>query len=810
MNKKEFSQLCRSRFVILDGATGTELVKRGMPAGVSPELFAMEHPEIVDAIHNAYFSAGSDIVYVPSFGGNRPKLEEFGAGGRVREINSALAANCRRNAGSRLIFGDISPTGKFLKPWGDLDFEELVAVYAEQIAALADGGVDGFAVETMFDLQQARAALIAAKETAPDLPVIVTLTFDEHGRTLSGNDPKSALITLQSLGADAFGCNCSTGPEQMLKLISAIKPFAAVPLVAKPNAGMPKLAADGRTVFGMSPETFGGFSAAMRDAGVNVAGGCCGTTPEHIAALSAGLKKLTPRPTASDRRPGLVCSAVRCAELNGRDFMLIGERINPTGKKALQAELRAGKMDMVREFAAAQTERGAALLDVNMGLGGVDEKALMLEAVEQVSAVSPLPLAIDSTSPEVVAAALRRYPGRALLNSISAERERLEKLLPVAAFYGAAIIILPVADSGVPETAAERAGLVKQIFAAAQKYGYGKNDCVVDLLVMAVASGGPGAVAALETAEFARDFGMGSVCGLSNVSFGLPARPVLNATFMKLARERGLTGAIANPSADFSLFDPIAADALLGRDPGFVRYLERFSNAVPPPVASAASASAADPLEALFGMVLKGDEPKIAAAAEAALQSGVNAGTIMDRLIDAINVVGRKFSSGEYFLPQLLMSADAMRRAIAVIEPRLKERKGGNAGETVVMATVEGDIHDIGKNIVCLMLGNYGFKVIDLGKDVSAAGIVAELKRSGARLCGLSALMTTTMPRMKETIDLARAEGLDYVDFILGGAAVDAEFAAGAGGTYARDAMETVRFCQKKGTGTAGKSEPRR
>ncbi len=809
MNKNEFRRLCDGRFVILDGATGTELVKRGMPTGVSPELFACDHPEIVNAIHNAYFSAGSDIVYVPSFGCNRPKMAEFGAGGLVREVNCKLAANCRRNAGSRLIFGDVSPTGKFLKPWGELDFEELVAIYAEQIGALAEGGVDGIAIETMFDLQQSRAALIAARETAPELPVIVTLTFDEHGRTLSGNDPKSALVTLQSLGADAFGCNCSTGPEQMLKLISAIKPFAAVPLIAKPNAGMPKLAADGRTVFGMTPDAFGGFAEAMRDAGVNIAGGCCGTTPEHIAALSAGLKKLKPRPVSSDR-PGLVCSAVRCAELNGNDFMLIGERINPTGKKALQAELRAGKMDLVREFAATQTERGAVLLDVNMGLGGVDEKALMLEAIEQTSAVSPLPLSIDSTSPEVVAAALRRYPGRALLNSISAEKSRLENILPIAAFYGAAIIILPVADGGVPETAAERAELVRTVFAAAQKFGYDKRDCVVDLVVMAVASGGPGALAALETAEFARGFGMGSVCGLSNVSFGLPARPVLNSTFMKLARERGLTGAIANPSADFTIFDPAAADALLGRDPGFVRYLEKFANASPAPVSTAAGQSASDPLETLFMMVLKGDEPRIAAAAEAALRSGVAASAIMDRLIGAINVVGGKFSAGEYFLPQLLMSADAMRCAIAVIEPLLAEKKGEDSGEPVVVATVEGDIHDIGKNIVCLMLRNYGFEVIDLGKDVSAARIVAAIREHGARLCGLSALMTTTMPRMKETIALARAEGLTEVNFVLGGAAVDADFAESAGGSYARDAMETVRFCQAICSGTSGKSEPDR
>ena len=372
MNKSEFRRLVEQKTVILDGATGTELAKRGMPAGVCPEAFVMEHPETIIDIHNAYFAAGSDIVYIPSFGANRLKLKEFGLDNSVREINCRLAEIAKRNAAGRgWVFGDISPVGEFLKPWGNLEFEELIAIYAEQIAALAEGGADGLAIETMLDLQQTRAALIAAKETAPELPVITTLTFDEHERTLSGNDPLSALITLQSLGADAFGCNCSTGPESMIELIRKIKPYAAVPLVAKPNAGMPKLIND-KTVFEMTPETFGSFADAMHEAGVNIAGGCCGSSPDHIAELAARLKNLPPPPVACTR-PGMVTCAAGSVALNDHaGLKIIGERINPTGKKRLQAELRAGSLELVRDFARQQLEQGAELL----GSGGVEGYAV--------------------------------------------------------------------------------------------------------------------------------------------------------------------------------------------------------------------------------------------------------------------------------------------------------------------------------------------------------------------------------------------------------------------------------------------------
>lgn len=794
MNKREFRELTESKIVILDGATGTELAKRGMPAGVCPEAFVMEHPDTIIDIHNAYFSAGSDIVYIPSFGANRLKLREFGLENKVAEINCRLAGIARKNAAGRgWVFGDLSPVGEFLKPWGNLEFEELIGIYSEQIAALAEGGADGLAIETMLDLQQTRAALIAAKETAPELPVITTLTFDEYERTLSGNDPLSALITLQSLGADAFGCNCSTGPESMVELIRKIKPYATVPLVAKPNAGMPKLIND-KTVFEMSPETFGSFADAMHEAGVNIAGGCCGSSPAHIAELAERLKRYSPAPV-SCRRPGLVACASGSVALNDHSGLkIIGERINPTGKKRLQAELRAGSLDMVRDFARQQLEQGAKILDVNLGLGGIDEKEMMCRVVDELSTAAVAPLCIDSTDPEVMRAALRRYPGRALVNSISAEKDRIEKLLPVAAEYGAALILLPVTDDGIPETLEERIAAVEYILSEVLKYSnYTKDDVIVDALVMTIAAGGTPGLTTLGLIEWVTEtLKVGSVAGLSNVSFGLPERGILNSAFLAMAMIKGLTCVIANPASEQVMSIAAAGDALRGEDENLTQYLGRFS-----PPSEESNEPVSDPVEQIKNLVISGKRETIVEAVEQALAAGVDPAKIMDdALIAGINKVGEYFSSGKYFLPQLLMSADAMQTAIARIEPLLMRSEAAEKQQTVVIATVEGDIHDIGKNIVALMLRNYGFKVVDLGKDVPAAAIIDAVKQNKAEFCGLSALMTTTMPRMREVVELAKAAGLGNVKFIIGGAAVDAHYAAEIGAEYARDAMDTVKICQ--------------
>ncbi|MEA4862156.1 MAG: homocysteine S-methyltransferase family protein [Victivallaceae bacterium] len=789
MNKADFAALCREKIVILDGATGTEMVKRGLPPGMAPELFALDRPEALCSIHNAYFASESNIVYTPTFGSNRCKLAEFGAAERVREVNLKLARISRKNAGTRLVFGDIGPTGEFLKPLGNLDFEELVDIFKEQVSALAEGGVDGFAIETQIDLQQARAALIACKESAAELPVIVTMTVDAGGHTLSGNPAEACLVALQSLGADAFGMNCSVGPSEMLGVLARLKPYAKIPLAAKPNAGLPHLV-NGRTVFDLDPESFAERMLALAAAGANIVGGCCGSTPEHIEHTAAALREVKPVPVKCEH-PAVIASATEYAELSlGRKTGIVGERINPTGKKALQAELRAGKMDLVRTFAREQTEKNALLLDVNMGLGGVDEKALMLEAVEVIQSVTGLPLAIDSAAPEVMEAALRRYPGRALVNSISGEPERIEKMLPIAAKYGAMIVVLPVDATGVPENLEARKAMTQKVFAAAAEHGYGKSDCLVDILVMTVATGANNAIDSLAMIDFAREFGCGTVAGLSNISFGLPNRAELNAAFFKLAAKRGLTCAIANPNAPWALESPEAEAVLLNQPGAMTAFLARGAR-VPEP--EPAEPGKPLPLEEL---VLRGDQQNMPGAVRNALDSGEAPDDLMNRLIGAINAVGDRFSAGKLFLPQLLMAADAMRAGIAVLEPLLSRKPDEAAADTVVIATVEGDIHDIGKNIVALMLRNCGFAVVDLGKDVPSSKIVGELKRTGARFCGLSALMTTTMPRMKEVIELARTEGLAGVKFMVGGAAVDRAYADSIGAAYSSDAMGAVNLCK--------------
>ncbi|MDD3117598.1 MAG: homocysteine S-methyltransferase family protein [Victivallales bacterium] len=798
MTRQEFKRLVADKIVILDGATGTELAKRGMPAGVCPELWVTEHPEAIIAVQQEYCAAGADIVYVPSFGGNRCKLTEFGLADRLHELNRALALLSRRAVGDRLAFGDLAPTGQFVFPIGELPFEEAVNIYKEQVRALLDGGVDGFVIETMMDLQEARAALLAVRESC-DLPVMVTMTFNEDGRSLTGNDPISALVALQALGADAFGCNCSTGPRNMIEIIRGIKPYARIPLIAKPNAGMPRLI-DGKTVFGMGPEEFGSFAPAFAAAGINLLGGCCGSTPEHIrcqAALAGQHAPLPPQPAVR----GAVCSARKTRLLAAdRPFAVIGERINPTGKKALQAELREGKLNLVRKFAAEQTEQGAALLDVNMGLSGIDEKEMMVKTLAMLVPAFDTPLCFDSTDPEVMEAALRLYPGRALVNSVSAEKERIEKMLPTAAKYGAMLILLPLTDAGIPATAAERIETVKYLCDKAAEYGYEKADLCVDALIMTISSNQAAAGVSLELIEWcSREFGINTVCGLSNVSFGMPQRPLLNATFLGMAIGRGLNMAIANPATQ-EITDLVAAsDALNGRDRKMSAFVGRYSGAAATAAAVAAPGREISPEQRVFDCVMRGDEEAIAAAIEAALNGGFTPQQLVDEaLIPAINRVGEKFEKKEYFLPQLIMSADAMRRGFAVLEPLL-QHDGADAGSRprIVLATVKGDIHDIGKNIVGLMLRNYGFEVFDLGKDVPAETILDAAVAHRVDLIGLSALMTTTMTAMKEVIALAKDRRLDNLRFIVGGAVVDQAYADEIGAHYAKDALDAVRVATK-------------
>lgn len=798
MNKEQFFSFLKDNIMILDGATGTELQKRGMPKGVCPEKWVIENPEVIIKVQRGYIDAGSNAVYTCTFGGNRIKLEEFGLGDKTVEINAQLARLSRKAVGDKgFVVGDLAPTGQFVRPFGDMPFETCVEVYKEQVKGLLEGGVDFFVVETMMDIQEARAALIAVKESC-DLPVCVSMTFDENGQTLMGTDPITALITLQSLGADAVGCNCSTGPKDMLKIIKTMKPYAKVPLIAKPNAGLPKLI-DGQTFFDMGAEEFGTYVEEFAKSGVNLFGGCCGTSPLYIEEIKKNIKGLKPLKIKAENISAVTSARSTVVLGFNQSTAVVGERINPTGKKKLQEELREGKTSEVRRFAVEQLEKGAKILDVNVGMPGIDEKETMVKIIELLVPMVDAPLCLDSSSPEVLEAALRIYPGRALINSISAEKVKLEKLLPVAAKYGAMFILLPLSDEGVPATAEERYTVIKTVFESAAKYGYEKNDIVVDGLVMTVSSDQKAAIETLKVIDWCTNtFGCGTILGLSNVSFGLPERNWVNSAFLAMAMGRGLTMAIMNPSSEALMSIKMAGDVLTAKDKNSLKYIEYFGNStnVKP---TQAQNSEQTVTERIYGAVVGGDRENIRAYIEAGLKEGLEPSYIVDKfLIPAITHVGDLYDKKEYFLPQLIQSAEAMKEAFGYVEPMLKKdgvQEKAKAG--IVIATVKGDIHDIGKNIVGLMLKNYGFEVYDLGKDVSAEEIINVAKEKKVRIIGLSALMTTTMMEMKTVIELAKREGLT-ARFMVGGAVVTESFAKeiGADG-YSEDAYSAVKLANR-------------
>ncbi len=801
MNRTTFKKMVDQKIITLDGAFGTELQKMGMPTGACPEQWVLEHPESIVAIQKGYVAAGSDVVYTCTFSGNRVKLEEFGLADGILEINRKLALLSREAVGrSGLVAGDLSITGQFVHPFGQIPFETAVEVYKEQVQGLLEGGVDLFAIETMTDLQEARAAVIAVKESC-ELPICVTMTFDEDGRTLTGTDPVTALITLQSLGADAVGCNCSTGPETMVKFIQKMKPYARVPLIAKPNAGLPKLI-NGRTVFSMGAAEFGTYIKALVEAGVNLIGGCCGTSPEFIEEIRDRINGLTP--VAINPTSFSAVTSTRKSVFIGfnQPLAIIGERINPTGKKKLQEELREGRTGEVRRFALEQTEKGAAILDVNVGMPGIDEKSKMVEIVGLLSTMMESPLCLDSSNPEVLEAALRIYPGRALINSISGEKEKLAKLLPVAAKYGAMFILLPLGDGGLPETAEERIRVVEAVYAEAKSFGFEKQDIIVDGLVLTVSSNQAAARETLKLIDWsAHHFKANSNIGLSNVSYGLPERSWVNAAFLGMAVGSGLTVAIANPSSELLMNIKMASDVLSGTDEGSRNYLNYFSQKpdLNKPITSSETVSLST-LDKVYQSVLKGDQEEIIALLENAIKEGHQPSELVNKyLIPAITEVGELFEKKQYFLPQLIQSAGVMKKAFGYLEPLLQrhDSKEQRQKTKVVLATVKGDIHDIGKNIVALMLRNYGFEVYDLGKDVAAGEIIEKAKMFGAQIVGLSALMTTTMVEMKNVISLARKEGLK-AKFIIGGAVVTDQYAKEieADG-YAEDAHKAVKIAQK-------------
>lgn len=799
MTKQELQDLFQKGPIILDGATGSNLMAKGMPMGVCPEDWIYHHKEAIVSLQKAYVEAGTQILYAPTFTANRIKLAEYDMEDRLEELNRAMVRYSREAAGDRaFVAGDLTMTGRQLYPVGDLMFEDLVDVYKEQVRAILKEGVDLFVIETMMSLQECRAALLAVKETC-DLPVMISLTYNEDGRTLYGTSPEIAMVVLEHMGADIVGVNCSTGPLAMIPLVKAMLPYADIPIMVKPNAGMPELE-NGETVYKMTPEEFADACEQLVDAGASVVGGCCGTRPDHIKALADRMRGKKVEPIQKKNRPVLTSERGFVEVTLDGGFKVVGERINPTGKKALQEELRSGSMQMVRQFARDQEIAGAAILDVNMGTNGIDEKATMLDAIYEVISTVDLPLSIDTSYVDVMEAALRIYPGRALINSISCEAEKMKELLPIAKKYGAMFVLLPLSQAGLPKDLDEKKGHIASVLEAARAIGLQDNDAVVDVLVATVGANPSAALECFETISYCKDtLHLPTICGLSNISFGMPQRIFVNTAFLNVALSKGLTMAIANPSQELLMYTALATDLLIGKEGASERYLGTVPTTAMKMVGSkdvkVDSQTKEEAHHPIFDCVVKGDKESIIREVKKEVEAGEKPSAVIEKyLIPGINQVGEYYDNKKYFLPQLIAGANAMKEAMEYLEPLLLADKKDEAKATVVIATVEGDIHDIGKNLVVLMLKNYGYRVFDMGKDVPAESIVNKAIEENAQIIGLSALMTTTMMRMKDVVDLAKEKGCQ-AKIIIGGACITESFAEeiGADG-YSKDASECVKL----------------
>ena len=786
--------LSGGRAVIFDGAMGTLLQARGMRAGDSPEGFGVKNPDVVAEVHAEYIRSGSRVVTTNTFGGSPYKL---GADLDAYEINRAMAAAARKAAGDgAFVAGSVGPTGKFIRPLGDLTFREMVEAFKVQVKGLFDGGADLILAETHFDLAEARAVAVACRETC-DLPLGVAMTFEE-GASLTGTKPLTFLDAVQNMGVDLVATNCSSGPEGMAEVVRAMALRLSTPLLAQPNAGLPELV-DGETVFRLGPEDFAAQVSGFIELGATCLGGCCGTTPEHIAALSRAVADKSV--SAPGRRGGELVVTSRSASVlvsPRTACTIIGERINPTGKKVLAEELAAGTLDAALQLGLEQYEAGAPILDVNVGAPMVDEAGILPLLTEKLSAKLPAPLCLDSSDPAAVRAALDAYPGSALVNSISGETGRMSELGPLCKLYGAPFILLPIKGRQLPVSAAERIRIIEEMLAEADDLGIPRRLALVDVLALTVSSKPEAATAALEVIRHCREeLNLPTVIGLSNISFGLPARDLVNSSFLSMCIGQGLAAYIGNPGSVRLRESQAAAEVLAGRDKDASRFISGYQHWTPGEGGGAAPASGPAKAEAatLKEAVIKGVKDAIRPMLEKILQEGADPGEIVDKeLIPGITEVGDMYERREYFLPQLLASAETMQLAFAVLKPLLEERATGQKKATVIFATVEGDIHDIGKNIVILMLRNYGYEVVDLGKDVAAEKIVDAAVEHDAELIALSALMTTTMVKMRETVELVAERNLD-AKVMLGGAVLTREFADSIGADgYAPDAVGAVRL----------------
>lgn len=782
-------KLLRERIVFFDGALGTQLQQAGLAPGELPEGWNLSRPETILDIHRQYLQAGCDILETNTFGANRLKFGDTTA--QVVAAGVRLARQATGEAGHGYVALSMGPTGRLLQPLGDLPFEEAVSLYAEVARAGEAAGADLILIETMGDTLEAKAAVLAAKEQT-GLPVAVTMIFDERGRLLTGGDIPAMVALLEGLGVDALGLNCGLGPEQMEKLLPTLLEYASAPVILNPNAGLPR-SENGRTVFDVGPEEFARQMEGMARAGARLLGGCCGTTPAHIAALVARCRDIPPRPIAPKGRT-LVSSCTHAVDIGARP-VLVGERINPTGKSRFKQALRENDLDYILREGLSQQQNGADILDVNVGLPEIDEPAMMERVVTELQSVCTLPLQIDSSSPAAIERALRRVNGKPLVNSVNGKREVMEQIFPLVQKYGGVVVGLTLDETGIPDSAQGRLAIARRIVETAAQYGIARRDILIDPLTMTISTGADAAKITLQALSLIkRELGVCTILGVSNVSFGLPVRENINAAFFTMALQCGLDAAILNPGSEGMQRAYHAGCALLGKDPQCARYIARYAGQAAAPAPAGGQGEALPLAEA----IIRGLRERAGEAAAELVKTVKPLTIISDELVPALDQVGQRYEQGKVFLPQLLMSAEAAKEAFEAIRSHLERTGEGRVkGEKIVLATVRGDIHDIGKNIVKVLLENYGFDVVDLGKDVPPEQVVQAVCESGARLCGLSALMTTTVSSMEETIRALRAAA-PGCRVMVGGAVLNATYAAQIGADhYAKDAMGSVHYARE-------------
>ena len=802
--------LLKKGVAFLDGAMGTQLQLKGLQPGEVPELWNLTRPRDVQDIHASYFAAGSDIVYSNTFGASPAK---YHGDAPLKDVIAAAIATAKAAApAGKFVALDVGPTGRLLKPAGDFEFDAAYDSFAEQIRLGTEAGADLIAIETVNDTYELKAALLAARENS-NLPVIATVSLSEDGKLLTGGDVDCVAALFDALKPDACGFNCGLGPDKLLPFVKRLAERVSIPIVVKANAGMPRVV-DGKTHFDVGPEAFAKDIASCVEAGASIVGGCCGTTPDHIRAVTnllASKSTQTPKhPNTQTPVPTVISSYSRCVELPLDDSLIIGERINPTGKKKLKEAYKSGDTGYILREAISQADAGAHILDVNAGVPGIDEASVLRATVEAIQSVTDIPLQIDTSDPKALEAALRHYNGKAMINSVNAKQEVMDSVFPLVAKYGGVIVALTLDEAGIPATAEGRVALAKRMIDEGAKYGLSKDDFIIDVLCLAVSADANSANVILESLRRVRyELGLRTVLGVSNISFGLPARPLLNATFYTLALEAGLTSAIVNPLSIEMMTAYKSWRALTGRDTSCNDWISsvaegKVGGSATPAVPSVQSDSQAsrqsvNSLSPLTAAIVHGLKQDAAMIAGGLLSSGKAPVEVIDgEIVPALEIVGKGFETGKVFLPQLLMAAEAASSAFEVIRDVLA--KSGTKTELkgpIVIATVKGDIHDIGKNIVRALLENYGFKVIDLGRDVAPETIVETALRENCKLVGLSALMTTTVPFMEETIKQLNEADPSIKTFV-GGAVLTAEYAEQIHATwYAKDAMASVRIAEE-------------